>query len=189
MAHYDALTDLPNRVLFYEKMEELLDADRKRATSRSSAWTLTTLRASMIRLDIQSGISCCRRWPSACAAVSARPTSSLGWVETSLQSCRSHSTSRRTRSSLATRLIDAVSAPYQIDGHQVVVGTSIGIAIAPGDGTDPDQLMKNADLALYRCKADGGNKYQFFEAQNGRSHAERSRARSSQGVSERRVHA
>ena len=68
-------------------------------------------------------------------------------------------------SSLATRLIEAVSAPYQLDGHQVVVGTSVGIAIAPGDGTASDQLMKNADLALYRCKADGGSRYQFFEAQ------------------------
>jgi len=52
-----------------------------------------------------------------------------------------------------------------LDGHQVVVGTSVGIAIAPADGNDPDQLMKNADLALYRCKADGGNTYRFFEPQ------------------------
>jgi len=66
--------------------------------------------------------------------------------------------------SLATRLIDAVSAPYQLDGHQVIVGVSIGVAIAPGDGTAPDQLIKNADLALYRCKADHGNVYRFFEA-------------------------
>src|SRR4029077_17110929 len=65
---------------------------------------------------------------------------------------------------LATRLTNAVSAPYQIDGHQVIVGASIGIAIAPRDGSEPDQLMKNADLALYRCKADGGCKYQFYEA-------------------------
>jgi diguanylate cyclase (GGDEF)-like protein len=66
--------------------------------------------------------------------------------------------------SLATRLNDAVSAPYQLDGHQVVVGTSIGIVIAPTDGSNADQLMKNADLALYRCKADGGCKYQFYDA-------------------------
>ena len=67
--------------------------------------------------------------------------------------------------SLATRLIEAVSGPYQLDGHQIVVGTSIGIAIAPEDGTDPDQLMKRADLALYRSKADGGSVYRFFEEQ------------------------
>src|SRR5581483_11719778 len=55
-------------------------------------------------------------------------------------------------------------APYLLDDHHVVVGASIGIATAPGDGDTPDQLMKNADLALYRCKGDGGNTYRFFEA-------------------------
>ena len=68
-------------------------------------------------------------------------------------------------STLAARLIKAVSAPYQLEGHQVSVGTSIGIAIAPSDGINPNQIMKNADLALYRSKADGGSKYRFFEAQ------------------------
>jgi predicted signal transduction protein with EAL and GGDEF domain len=60
-------------------------------------------------------------------------------------------------------LIETVSAPYQLDGHQIMVGTSVGIAIAPADGTEPDQLMRNADTALYRCKTDGGNVYRFFE--------------------------
>ena len=64
---------------------------------------------------------------------------------------------------LAARLIDVVSAPYDLNGHQVVVGTSIGIAIAPLDGDKPDILMKNADLALYRAKVDGGGIYRFFE--------------------------
>ena len=65
--------------------------------------------------------------------------------------------------SLAARLIETGSAPYQLDGHQIMVGASVGIAIAPADGTEPDQLVKNADTALYRCKADGGNTYRFFE--------------------------
>jgi diguanylate cyclase (GGDEF)-like protein len=66
-------------------------------------------------------------------------------------------------SALATRLIEVVAAPYDFNGHQVVVGASVGIAIAPADGSEPDVLMKNADLALYRAKADGGNVYRFFE--------------------------
>ena len=64
---------------------------------------------------------------------------------------------------LAARLVEAVGAPYDLDGHQVIVGASIGIAIAPSDGDKPDQLIKNADLALYRAKADGGGVYRFFE--------------------------
>jgi diguanylate cyclase (GGDEF)-like protein len=64
---------------------------------------------------------------------------------------------------LAARLIEVVGAPYDIDGHQVVVGASVGIAIAPNDSDVPDVLMKNADLALYRAKADGAGVYRFFE--------------------------
>jgi diguanylate cyclase (GGDEF)-like protein len=68
-------------------------------------------------------------------------------------------------SALATRLIEVVGAPYDLDGHQVNVGASIGIAIAPTDGDKPDVLMKSADLALYRAKADGGGDYRFFEVE------------------------
>jgi len=68
-------------------------------------------------------------------------------------------------SALATRLIEAVGAPYDLDGHQVIVGASVGIAVAPTDGEKPDILMKSADLALYRAKADGGGAFRFFEAE------------------------
>jgi predicted signal transduction protein with EAL and GGDEF domain len=67
---------------------------------------------------------------------------------------------------LAERLIIAVSEPYQIDGHHTVsVGASIGIAVAPGDGQDADHLLRNADLALYRAKAEGKGTFRFFEAE------------------------
>ena len=63
---------------------------------------------------------------------------------------------------LAGRLIDALRLPYDIDGHQVVAGTSIGIAMAPGDGEDAVTMLKNAELALYRAKEDGRGCYRFF---------------------------
>ena len=53
--------------------------------------------------------------------------------------------------------------PFDVDGHQVVIGASVGIAIAPNDGDDPDQLLKNADMALYRAKGDGRGTHRFFE--------------------------
>ena len=64
---------------------------------------------------------------------------------------------------LANRLLEAIAAPYEIDGHQIVIGTSIGIALAPNDGDTADELLKNADLALYRVKSEGRNGYRFFE--------------------------
>jgi diguanylate cyclase (GGDEF)-like protein len=64
---------------------------------------------------------------------------------------------------LAGRIIERISAPYQIDGQQINIGASIGLAIAPSDGVTADQLLKNADLAMYRAKADGRGTYRFFE--------------------------
>ncbi len=64
---------------------------------------------------------------------------------------------------LASRLVDVISVPYDINGHQVVIGASIGVSIAPADSSDPNQLLKNADMALYRAKADGRGTYRFFE--------------------------
>jgi diguanylate cyclase (GGDEF)-like protein len=65
---------------------------------------------------------------------------------------------------LAYRAIEAVGKPYQIDGREMVIGTSVGIAVGPTNGTTADQLMRNADLALYRAKGDGRRTYRFFEA-------------------------
>ena len=64
---------------------------------------------------------------------------------------------------LATRILQAIGAPYQLGEHRVEIGTSIGIAVAQGVVADADELVKHADLALYRAKADGGNRYRFFE--------------------------
>ena len=64
---------------------------------------------------------------------------------------------------LARRLVDVLSEPYDLDGHHVVIGTSAGVALAPHDGTQPDTLLKAADLALYRAKLEGRGTYRFFE--------------------------
>ena len=67
-------------------------------------------------------------------------------------------------SQLAKRIIEAIAQPIEIDGHQVVIGTSIGISISPNDGCDADKLLRNADLALYRAKANGRGTFCFFES-------------------------
>jgi predicted signal transduction protein with EAL and GGDEF domain len=64
---------------------------------------------------------------------------------------------------LAVKLVEALSAPYELEGNQIIVSTSVGIALAPDDGTSPDQLLKNADMAMYRAKADGRGTHRFFE--------------------------
>jgi diguanylate cyclase (GGDEF)-like protein/PAS domain S-box-containing protein len=64
---------------------------------------------------------------------------------------------------LAMRIIEELGKPYQVDGHRIVAGTSIGIALAPNDGQDADTLLRSADLALYRAKAEGRRVFRLFE--------------------------
>ena len=66
---------------------------------------------------------------------------------------------------LAARVVEVLSVPFDLGDHHVVIGASVGVAIAPDDGSDVDQLLKNADMALYRAKDDGRGRFHFFEAE------------------------
>ena len=64
---------------------------------------------------------------------------------------------------LAKRIVDLLGRAYIVEGHLINIGASVGVAIAPADGVEPDILLKNADLALYRAKTDGRDTFRFFE--------------------------
>jgi diguanylate cyclase (GGDEF)-like protein len=163
LAHYDALTDLPNRVTFYERMETVLSRLRRSESIAVLSLDLDHFKSvndtlghpigdRLLQAAAERMRSCIRG-----EDVVAR----LGGDEFAILQVPSQQSPDVT--ALAARLIEVVGAPYDIDGHQVVVGASVGIAIAPNDSDVPDVLMKNADLALYRAKADGGGIYRFFE--------------------------
>ena len=69
---------------------------------------------------------------------------------------------KRQAEDFAARLVSAVTAPMMLKDHEIVATASVGVALAPTDGTDPERLLKSADLALYKSKADGRNCIQFF---------------------------
>ncbi|MBR0973446.1 MULTISPECIES: bifunctional diguanylate cyclase/phosphodiesterase [Bradyrhizobium] len=163
MARHDALTSLPNRVLFHEQLEQGLLRTR-------SGDQLAVL---CLDLDHFKDINDSLGHPIGDALlkeVGRRLKATVGESDTVarlggdefavVQIGRSEETAAR---SLAGRLVEVVSAPYEIDDHQIVIGVSIGISLAPQDGNNPDELLKNADLALYRAKADGRGTYRFFE--------------------------
>ena len=66
---------------------------------------------------------------------------------------------------LAARIIQEVSLPYKVEGETLYIGVSVGVALAPVHGTQREQLLRNADLALYRAKDDGRGVFRYFEAQ------------------------
>ena len=67
---------------------------------------------------------------------------------------------------LAVRILEAVQKPFDFEGHQVVVGVSVGISIAPNDATELNDLLKTSDIALYEAKNTGRGTYCFYEFGN-----------------------
>jgi diguanylate cyclase (GGDEF)-like protein len=165
LAHYDALTDLPNRVSFYERTETVLTHLRRSESIAVLSLDLDHFKAVNDTLGHPIGDlllqAAAGRMRSCVRAEDF--VARLGGDEFAIVQVPSDEPLDIT--ALAARLIEVVGSPYDIEGHQVVVGASIGIAIAPGDSNEPDVLMKNADLALYRAKADGGNVYRFFKVE------------------------
>ena len=106
---------------------------------------------------------CCSRSRSGCAASSAIPISWRASAATSSSCCRPPLRNPEAAATLARRIVEELSNTYDVDGHRVVIGASVGIAVAPRDGTGADVLLKNADMALYRAKSDGRGAWRFFE--------------------------
>ena len=163
LARHDALTGLLNRVAFYERIETILSHLRRSETMAVLSLDLDHFKSVNDTLGHPIGdllLQAAAERMRSCVRdedIVAR----LGGDEFAIVQVPSEQPSSIT--SLATRLIEVIGAPYDLGGHQVVVGASVGVTIAPGEGTEPDILMKNADLALYRAKADGGGVYRFFE--------------------------
>lgn len=163
MALYDALTGLPNRTLFHIKLGEAVARSLRGISSAILYLDLDHFKAVNETLGHPAGDALLRE-------VTLRLAGQVREIDTAARLggdefavIQSSVDQPDDATSLALRLINVLSAPYDINGHQVVVGTSIGIAVLPGDGHDPDMLLKNADLALYRAKEEGRGRYRFFE--------------------------
>ena len=107
---------------------------------------------------------------AAARAACARATWWRASAATSSPSSRPTCATPTSTEALAARIVETVSKPYEIDGQRIDISTSIGMTLAPRDGADADQLMKNADLALYRAKADGRQRLFLLRAGDERPH-------------------
>jgi diguanylate cyclase (GGDEF)-like protein/PAS domain S-box-containing protein len=165
MARHDSLTDLPNRLLFHEKMADgLARVESRKQSMAVMCLDLDNFKAVNDSLGHPLGDKLLQNVAKRLRAA-LHPSDTiarLGGDEFAV--LHSHSTAVDAEA-LARRLIQAVSDPIVIDGQEINTGISIGITVAPDNGTSGDHLMKCADLALYRAKAEGRNTFRFFEAE------------------------
>ena len=166
LACHDALTGLANRSLFAEKASAalarmrrhgeafsvlMLDLDRFKTVNDSFGHPVgdALLREIARRLlNTAREVDCVARFGGDEFAVLQAP-------------CKDQ---KAGVIALADRILAAVTEPYDLNGRKLILETSIGIALAPQDGEDVDALIKHADLALYRAKTEGRNRYSFFTA-------------------------
>src|SRR3984957_14354428 len=164
MARHDALTDLPNRAHFGEELEKLLARLRAGGPSFNLfMFDLDLFKAVNDSLghpigdELLKAIAQRLRGEAFAACTAAR----VGGDEFAVLQAEEGDAGENAVV-LAKRLQAALAEPYRIEGHQIVIGISIGIALAPAHGTTQLELLKNADLALYRAKA-GRLGFQIYE--------------------------
>ncbi|GJD96878.1 putative bifunctional diguanylate cyclase/phosphodiesterase [Methylobacterium iners] len=163
LASYDALTGLANRTLFHD----LVTAECARAADRDRACALLYLDLDGFKIVNDTfghgfGDTLLRRVAARLhsTAPDGRLVARLGGDEFAIL-CPCAKVSEA--SDLGHAVIEAISAPYVIEGVQVEIGVSIGIAMAPGDAAEPEGLLGKADLALYRAKTGGKGQLSLFE--------------------------
>ncbi|MDH6261387.1 EAL domain-containing protein [Bradyrhizobium sp. BR13661] len=162
LAHYDSLTDLPNRVLFHDRLEQeirdiahgnqfavlLIDIDSFKGVNDSLGHAvgdeLLKAVAAQLRASVGGSSFIARLGGDEFAIVQTVVGDAAEAVES------------------VTRIQAAIRSPHDCLGHQISIDASIGIAMAPQDSFDLDQLLKNADLAMYQAKNDGRGIYRFF---------------------------
>ena len=173
MAGHDALTDLPNRMLLRERLDHelkrvkrgenlavlCLDLDHFKSVNDTLGHPIGD---ELLKL-VADRLRGCTREPDTIAR--------LGGDEFAI--IMTQMLKPGDAAALSRRIRESIIKPYQVDGHQIITDISIGISIAPIDGVEPDQLLKNADMALYGAKGDGRGMYRFFEAEMDRRMKER----------------
>ncbi|MCJ2061321.1 EAL domain-containing protein [Methylobacterium sp. J-088] len=164
LARLDPLTSLPNRLLLRERLAEalarlqrngeacallLIDLDRFKPVNDTLGHPIGDALLAKVADRLRSTV---------------RPTDTVARIggdefiilQTGIREAAD-------TQALARRLVDLIGRTYMVEGHLLTIGASVGVALAPADGTSEDKLLKNADLALYRAKLDGRGTYRFFE--------------------------
>ena len=164
MAQHDALTGLPNRNLLRQRLDEILSHARRSGEKLAVLFLgIDNFKAVNDALGHAVGDKLLRGVARRLGS-SLREEDAIARLSSDEFAIIQNGIDRpEDVVLLARRLLEAIGEPYLLDGHSVVIGASIGIAIAPGDGDDSERLLKNADMALSRAKNDSRGTFSFFE--------------------------
>lgn len=163
LTHHDSLTGLINRTLFREEVSVALDQLDNRRGAVLMYLDLDNFKLVNESLGHPIGdqlLVLVTERLRQCLHESDQ-IARLGGDEFAILSTRSTRQSAIART--AEAIIHRLESPFSVEGHTLIIGVSIGIALVPIDGTDPDTLLKHADIALFRAKEAGGNSYRFFK--------------------------
>jgi len=173
LAFNDSLTGLPNRAFFRQHLDLELQQGERRGGRLFALLCidLDNFKSVNDTLGHPAGDELLRAVAARLGAnVGDAMVARLGGDEFTI--ILSRRDAHEAAGAVAGRLIAALAEPFEIAGQEIATGASVGIAMAPGDGTDADTLLKHADLALYQAKGEGGGTYRFFEAEmNARAQA------------------
>ncbi len=174
LAFYDSLTNLPNRRLFGDRLQQAVESARRNSHlmgilfididnfKRINDSFGHSIGDKLLRTVASQLVTCLRRGDSVSRELDDESISvaRLGGDEFTVLLTRLGKAEDAAR--IAKRIIDAVSVPFLIGVEEVVVTPSIGIAVFPYDGEGVEDLVKNADTAMFHAKENGKNSYQFY---------------------------
>jgi diguanylate cyclase (GGDEF)-like protein len=163
LAHYDALTDLPNRALFHERLKQhmaglrpdgliavhYIDVDEFKSVNDSLGHLIGDELLKSVAVSLN-------RCVGKMGFVARLGGDEFAIVQTAAKS-------RDDVTDLVEQVFDAIRTPHECLGHRLTADASIGVALVPEHGTDLEQILKNADLAMYAAKSAGRHTYRFFE--------------------------
>jgi len=174
LAYYDTLTDLPNRALLHERLQRAID-DANQASRLVAVLCLDLDHFKRINdaLGHRAGDTFVQATASRLAACVRRGDTVARVSGDDFAIVLAHVAQIGDVARLTQKLINAVSAPFAVDGQECSATASVGIALYPFDGKTPDALLKNADTALHRAKERGRNVYQFYAPEMGLQMLER----------------
>jgi len=163
-AYHDLLTKLPNRALLRDRLQLALSQAKRDDESLAVMFldldrfknindTLGHMIGDELLQQVSSRLQDCIRAGDTLAR--------FGGDEFTLMLPKLQN-SRSDASKLAEKITEALKQPFNVDGHELYVSTSIGIALYPQDGSNIDSLIKHADVAMYHVKGQGKNGYQFY---------------------------